>query len=105
MHRGAAGRQRVLRITYINESKSPTLKLEGKLAGPWVGEVEKTWRSIQQPLEGQALAVDLNEVSFIDRSGEKLLKQMHASGVVLFAEGLYIRGRLRRITGHKRLLE
>lgn len=94
----------MLRITCINEPKSPTLKLEGKLAGPWVDEVEKTWRSIRQPAGGQALVVDLNDVSFIDRAGEKLLKQMHVAGVAFFAEGLYISGRLRRITGRKPLL-
>lgn len=93
----------MLRITCTNESNSPTLKLEGKLAGAWVDEVKKAWRSIQQPAGGQALIVDLNEVTFMDRSGEELLKQMHAAGVVLSSQGLYIRRRLGQIAGHKPL--
>lgn len=91
----------MLRITRISGQKCLTLKLEGKLAGPWVDEAEKTWRSVQQTAGDQPLSVDLNDVTFIDRAGERLLRQMHAVGVVLFAEGPYISGRLLRITGGK----
>ncbi len=93
----------MLRITRISEQDAITLKLEGKLAGPWVDELEKSWCSIREPPGDRALMVDLNDVTFIDRAGEMLLKQMHAAGTMLLAEGPYISQRLRRITGDKPL--
>jgi len=95
------GRPRLLRITRITEQDTITLKLEGKLAGPWVEELLKTWRSIAEATGNQALVADLNDVTFIDRSGERLLARMHASGTALVAEGTYMSQRLLRITREK----
>ena len=92
----------MLRITRISEPNTITLKLEGKLAGPWVEELLKTWRSVAEAAQGEALVADLNDVTFIDRSGERLLARMHAAGTALVAEGTYMSQRLQRITGKKR---
>jgi hypothetical protein len=93
----------LLKITRIGEQDEITLKLEGKLAGPWVDEMEKAWRSVKQVPRELELIVDLNEVTFIDLSGALLLRRMHAAGTVFRAEGPYISHELRRITSNKPL--
>jgi anti-anti-sigma regulatory factor len=92
----------LLRITRISEPDAITLKLEGKLAGPWVEELQKTWRSVKETAGDQAFVVDLNDVTYIDEPGERLLRQMHTVGTVLVAEGPYMSQRLLRITRKKR---
>ena len=63
----------MLRITVQKGCGSATLKLEGKLAGPWVEELERVWRSGSA---SEAVLVDLCDVSFVDASGKNLLAQM-----------------------------
>jgi anti-anti-sigma regulatory factor len=92
----------LLRITRIESQDAMTLKLEGKLAGPWVEELERTWRSAKDAARNQPLIADLNDVTFVDRAGERLLSQMHTVGTTLVAEGPYMRQRLLRITSKKR---
>lgn len=57
------------------------LRLEGRVAGPWVMEL---WKACEKVLgEGQALALDLAEVSFLDSAGVTLLTQVRSRGVEL----------------------
>ena len=69
----------VLKITTKNDSDAVRLKLEGKLAGAWVAELEKTWRSLGASLDGKKLALDLREVTFIDAAGRELLAKIYAA--------------------------
>jgi hypothetical protein len=61
-------------------------KLEGRLVGPWVEELR---RLAEESLAGSpGLALDISGVSFVDRKGEELLRELasrevrleHASG-------------------------
>ena len=58
-----------------------TLRLEGRVVGPWVGEL----RQISEPLvsDGGKLALDLTEVTFADENGVALLASLGARGVKL----------------------
>jgi ABC-type transporter Mla MlaB component len=93
----------VLKITHIGMRDDITLKLEGKLAGPWVDEMEKAWCFCKQTAADQQLIVDLNEVTFIDVAGALLLRRMHAAGATFRAEGPYISHELQRIKSNKPL--
>jgi hypothetical protein len=61
--------------------------LEGKLAGPWVKELELCWRSTGGTQQNYPVRVDLTSVAFIDEEGKELLKKMHGEGVELVATG------------------
>ena len=74
----------MLRITTKTEALKTTFELEGKLAGAWVGELERCWREISS---GQAVKVSLEAVTFIDDDGKKLLARLHESGAELNASG------------------
>ena len=58
-----------------------TLRLEGRVAGPWVTEL---WKACEKVLgEGRALVLNLAEVSFLDPAGVTLLAQVRSRGVEL----------------------
>jgi anti-anti-sigma regulatory factor len=82
----------MLRITLIRESEPPVLKLEGKLSGPWVNELEHTWRGFLKE-EGPArlMTVDLSDVTFVSSEGQKLLKSMWQQGADLQGRSLMTR--------------
>ncbi len=60
---------------------SLTLLLEGRVIGPWVGELQQ----ICEPLlaDKTKLTLDLAEVSFADENGVKLLTSLERRGVKL----------------------
>jgi hypothetical protein len=74
----------MLKITTKTEALKTTFELEGKLAGAWVGELERCWREIGPD---QAVKVSLKAVTFIDDDGKKLLARLHQSGAELNASG------------------
>jgi anti-anti-sigma regulatory factor len=63
----------MLRITTHDDTGSTTLKLAGRLAGPWVTELERCWRAAGGAQRGRPLRLDLTEVTFIDAAGKQLL--------------------------------
>jgi ABC-type transporter Mla MlaB component len=79
----------VLKITVDETDQLKKFKLEGKLSGPWVGELERVWvASVCGGLAGtKQIAADISGVTFIDSAGRELLTRMHTEGVKLRASG------------------
>ena len=74
----------MLKVTTTNQNQTITLKLEGKLAGPWVQEVTRVWTdTAQSPRSGYV--VDLRSVTFVDNRGQALLTRMSRQGAQLIA--------------------
>jgi len=73
----------MLRITIRDTAQASTFKLEGKLTGPWVRELEQSW--VAARADGRPIVIDLADVAFIDCAGRRLLAQMHESGAALIA--------------------
>ena len=80
----------MLKITIRPEGQSTTLLLEGRLAGPWVQELDRCWRqiSVDQPIR---VIVDLHNVTFVDAEGKGMLRQMRKQGAELHASGCLMR--------------
>jgi len=77
----------MLRITIDKNIRATTLRVEGRLTGPWVDELERAWRAaIPDPRDGR-VAVDLTDVTFVGEEGRKLLEAMYAEGAKLKASG------------------
>ncbi len=76
----------MLKVTTQSSAKLTKLILEGRLAGPWVEELERCWSkgagSRQSPVE-----VDLSGVTFIDPEGKALLAKMWQQGAKFHATG------------------
>lgn len=77
----------MLRITIDEAPAAVTLRLEGKLIGPWVKEVEECWRKVFTSLGHRTMLVDLSAVSFVDTAGRSLLSRMHLAGFRLAGSG------------------
>jgi ABC-type transporter Mla MlaB component len=68
----------VLKITVDEKPKQLTLKLEGRIAGPWVAEFNRTWHSLAPSLDSKKLTLDLREVTQMDAEGQSLLSEIYA---------------------------
>ena len=63
--------------------------LQGKLVGPWVRELRSCWKKEHRTQSGKRCVVDLNDVAFIDKSGERLLRAISKKGAQFIANGIY----------------
>src|SRR5664279_46495 len=75
----------MLKITLHDSAREFRLKLEGRLSGPWVKELEQCWKTARSTTQDRKTVVDLGEVDFVDPAGETLLASLHAQGVELVA--------------------
>lgn len=88
----------MLRITIDTSPELVTLKLEGKLKGIWVEELERVWQSIRCHGERKAVCADLSAVSYVDDHGKTVLALMNCAGVELRAEDPMIKAILEEAT-------
>jgi hypothetical protein len=87
----------VLKIT-INET--PTEQrwiLQGRLVGPWVDELRTSWKKAHVEDCGRTCVVDLGDVTFIDKAGERLLRAISKKGAQLVASGVYTKYVLEKV--------
>ncbi len=70
----------MLKITFNDTPGSTIVKLEGKLSGPWVEELERSWTG-HSPQASENVIIDLSDVTYIDPEGKKLLARMVDKGV------------------------
>jgi anti-anti-sigma regulatory factor len=74
----------MLKITPIDDQDSTlTFKFEGKLLEPWVAEV----LNVCTPRDGRLgrISLDLSGLTFVDRAGAKLLKDLIRRGLAVSA--------------------
>jgi len=92
----------MLKITLHDSAEELRLKLEGKLAGLWVGELQQCWQTAASTTHGRSTVVDLRDVDFVDPDGQSLLAEMHRQGVRLVAVTPLIQALIREISGQPR---
>lgn len=90
----------MLKITAYTDSATTVFELEGKLAGPWVEELDGCWRRSTEASD-RPVRVILAKVTFIDGKGRTLLREMHRLGAELAAEGCMNRAIVDEIACHK----
>lgn len=80
----------------ISELRPPnhrvTLRLEGRIAGPWVTAVRQACERVLD--SGQALGLDLAEVEYLDADGVALLANLRSRGVPFLACSLFVEAQL-----------
>jgi anti-anti-sigma regulatory factor len=75
----------MLRITTNDKPRVLTFRLEGRLEGPWAGELEKCWRGLMDGDSPPTVRVDLTGVTFVDAAGRARLAAMHRNGAEFVA--------------------
>ena len=91
----------MLKITITNTAKQELWSLQGRLVAPWVKELKSNWKRAHRTTQGRRCIVNLDEVTFIDKSGERMLRCMFNQGAQLVASDVYVKqvlDRLRRKT-------
>src|SRR5208282_4223623 len=91
-------RGNVLRITPEDGTDSMSLRLEGRVEGPWVEVLRTAWVETKKRASGQPIAIDLGAVSFADAEGRALLIEMQKEGAGLVKPS----GFMRQILGQDR---
>lgn len=81
------------------EKQNLVLEVEGRLAGPWVEELERSWRAERPRTAPEGILVKLINVTFIDEAGKELLGKMFEAGTKLEGSGCMVRAIIARITG------
>ena len=81
----------MLRITPTEKSNSVALRLEGRVEGPWVEVLRKSWADALSRDNHRQLIVDLGDVSFADSDGRTLLLNMQKEGVGLTKASAFLR--------------
>ena len=76
---------------------SMSIILEGRLAGPWVEELNAYWSQISRNQQSGSV-IDLTGVTFIDASGKALLTKLWQQGAELRAAGCLTRCIIEEIT-------
>lgn len=70
----------MLRIERVDEGAgTTTVRATGRLAGPWVAELEK---ALSDHGPADPVVIDLTEVSFVDRAGIAFLRMLKRRSLV-----------------------
>jgi hypothetical protein len=85
--------------------KRLSLEVEGRLAGPWVQELERCWEGERSKMPAEAILVRLCAVTFIDDEGKELLTKIVHAGAGLEGSGCMVRAIIARITGARSSLQ
>jgi anti-anti-sigma regulatory factor len=88
----------MLRITVNDNPRTLTLRLEGRLAGAWVRELEECWRRALAGQSGPILAIDLTGVTSVDAAGRACLETMHRQGAEFVAADCLMKAVVAEIT-------
>ncbi len=78
----------MLKITVQSEGEEVRMKLEGDLAGTWVGELEECWKATRASSPGKPVRLDLNGVTRVDDAGRYLLALIHGAGARMESTGV-----------------
>jgi anti-anti-sigma regulatory factor len=85
----------MLKVSIKEDATLISLEVEGRLAGPWVAELEQCWlredARAHDKQNDKQLSVRLSAVTFIDDSGKQLLARMVDHGTRIQGSGCMIR--------------
>jgi hypothetical protein len=75
---GAGMSPNMLRISIEENPQAAVIKLEGRIAGPWVAELSRAWLETAPKLTHKNLALDLRNVTYADDAGTQVLRGIYS---------------------------
>jgi len=94
------GREKMLRITVVENASEDQWTLQGTLTKYSVAELLSSWRASTCP-SGRRRIVNLDKVTSIDKSGEEALSMIMRDGATVVASGVYTRHLLDELRARK----
>lgn len=88
----------MMKATIFQQKNMAVIKVEGRLSGPWVEELARSWERLAET-GAERLVIELAGVSFIDEEGKKLLKRIAQAGTKLEAAGCLTRAIVEEVAG------
>jgi anti-anti-sigma regulatory factor len=67
-----------LRITVEANEETMVVKLEGRIAGPWVAELDRLWAQTSPSLASRRVSLDLRETTYADAGGIRVLRAIYS---------------------------
>lgn len=89
--------QGMLRITVLKEPSATRLVIEGKLTGPWIGELRRCWTTIKSSHPDQRIVVDLTEMTCVDDQGKAYLTELYGAGATVAGSGVMTKALIEEI--------
>jgi hypothetical protein len=87
LFRSATKGKQVLRISIKDDAIAATLKVEGKVVGPWAIELAKTWHDLWDSASQKRLVLDIRGMTFADHKGTQILREIvRATGAEVIAD-------------------
>lgn len=72
--------QPTLRISIQENDSTIGFTLVGRLAGPWVTELEQAWKDVSARLQGKRLSLDVRDLTYSDAGGKRVLREIFRGG-------------------------
>jgi hypothetical protein len=87
----------MLKISIVEGQTERRLIVEGKLVGPWAGELRSASENVNGDLFGRKLVIDLRHVTAISQEGENVLFELIQKGVKFRCHGVFTRHVLKQV--------
>ena len=65
-----------MKVSISEEATVATLKVEGRVVGPWATELGRTWHDLWSPTRQKRLFLDIRGVTFADPNGSRILGEI-----------------------------
>jgi len=91
----------MFRISTVDKPSRRTLVVEGRLVGPWVAELHKSWSNASQELGGRKLVIDLSSLTGISREGEDAIFNLMKKGARFSCAGVLMSHVLKQLARKK----
>jgi anti-anti-sigma factor len=88
----------MFRATVERHGSSITLRVEGRLSGPCLSELENCWSQLAAGNGTRHVVVDLKEVTYVSSQGKQLLEKFCRAGAQLTGDGPMTRALVEQIT-------
>jgi hypothetical protein len=76
-----------MKVSISDEATLATLKVEGRVVGPWAAELGRTWYGLWSSTKQKRLQLDIRGVSFADHKGSRILREIvRATGAEIVAD-------------------
>ena len=66
----------MMKISMEDDATVGTLKIEGKVVGPWAAELGERWRDLLASSKRALVQVDIRGVTFVDQQGRGILQDI-----------------------------
>jgi anti-anti-sigma regulatory factor len=66
----------MLRISITQTAETVTIILEGRVAGPWAEELQRSWAEVAAAVGKRRVAIDLRNTTYADAIGIRVLREI-----------------------------